>query len=255
MSNYENFYDNIYQGAEYANRGEKSPFEKEVKKFIQRYHINPNAKCLEIGSGRGALQDVVDDYTGVDLSKSVSKYYHKNFIAASATQLPFEDNTFDFVWTEAVLEHIPDIELALKEIARVTKHGGYIFLAPAWYCKRWYNWGGHVKGINDFSGRKKVIRMLIPFLCRPFIQFITLFPKRLYILLKCKCTRKPVKLLYQKLNANYDTYIGPDSDACNGLDPCQVAVWYESRGHLCVSHPSYLLKLFIRTEHIGIQVQ
>lgn len=255
MSNYENFYNDVYQGQEYANRGEKSPFETEVKNFIKKYKIKSNAKCLEIGSGRGALQDVVKDYTGVDLSKTVSKYYHKNFISASVTELPFENNTFDFVWTEAVLEHVPDIETALKEIARVTKHNGYIFIAPAWYCKKWYSWGGHVKGIKEFSGKRKMLRILIPFLCIPAVQFIGLFPKRVYVLLKYKFAAKPVKLIYQKLNANYDTYIGPDSDACNGLDPCQVAVWYESRGHKCVSHRSFFRKLFIRTEHIGIKVQ
>lgn len=256
MNKYEEFYNEMYQGTEYANRGEKSPFEPIVIGFMKKYHISrKKAKCLEIGSGRGALQDVVCNYTGVDLSQTVKKFYHKDFVAASATELPFEDNSFDFVWTEAVLEHIPQIEKALAEIARVTRPGGYILIAPAWYCKSWYNWGGHVKGIQDFSGMKKFIRIWIPLLNRPVIQFIGLFPGRIYMLIKYKLTGKPVKLLYRKLNANYDEYVGPDSDACNGLDPCQVAIWYESRGNQCISHRSFWSKLFIRTEHIMIKVK
>lgn len=254
MGRYERFYDKMYEDAEYANRGEKSAFEPVVLEFIRKYGIDSKAKCLEIGSGRGALQDVVENYTGVDLAKTVCKFYHKKFISASATELPFADETFDFVWTEAVLEHIPKIESALKEIARVTKPGGYVLLAPAWYCKEWYSWGGHVKKIEELSGKKKIIRMFIPFMSRPTVQFIGLFPGRIFALLKYKITKRPVKLFYKKLKANYDEYVGPDSDACNGLDPCLMAVWYESRGHKCVSHSSFFQKLFIRTENIGIQI-
>ncbi|MFC1943190.1 class I SAM-dependent methyltransferase [Chloroflexota bacterium] len=45
---------------------------------------------------------------------------------ADATDLQFEDNTFDCVYSFGVLHHIPNIEKALAEIRRVLKPGGRI---------------------------------------------------------------------------------------------------------------------------------
>lgn len=47
---------------------------------------------------------------------------------ADATNLPFEDNTFDCVYSFGVLHHIPDIEKALGEIRRVLKPGGNLMV-------------------------------------------------------------------------------------------------------------------------------
>jgi len=49
-------------------------------------------------------------------------------IAMDVAKLEFEDNSFDFCFSYDAFEHFPDPEQALKEIVRVTKPGGYIFL-------------------------------------------------------------------------------------------------------------------------------
>jgi SAM-dependent methyltransferase len=49
--------------------------------------------------------------------------------------LPFADNTFEFVFSNEVIEHVDDDFLALSEMARVTKPGGRILI----FCpNRWY---------------------------------------------------------------------------------------------------------------------
>jgi ubiquinone/menaquinone biosynthesis C-methylase UbiE len=45
----------------------------------------------------------------------------------SAESLPFEDNSFDMVFSSHVLEHIPDFGKAMKEIYRVLKPNGFLF--------------------------------------------------------------------------------------------------------------------------------
>lgn len=56
------------------------------------------------------------------------------FLAADAQNLPFRDDWFDFCFSQNAFEHIPDPEKALKEAARVTRPGGYIYLMfdPLW---------------------------------------------------------------------------------------------------------------------------
>ncbi len=52
------------------------------------------------------------------------------------TSLSYVDSTFDLVLTSETLEHVPDVELALKEIYRVLKPGGmHIFTVPVVWDK------------------------------------------------------------------------------------------------------------------------
>jgi SAM-dependent methyltransferase len=47
-------------------------------------------------------------------------------VASDAEQLPFEDQSFDFVFGHAVLHHLPDLEQAFAEFARVLRPGGRV---------------------------------------------------------------------------------------------------------------------------------
>ncbi len=56
------------------------------------------------------------------------------FLTADAQNLPFRDDWFDFCFSQNAFEHIPDPEKALREIVRVTRPGGLIYLMfdPLW---------------------------------------------------------------------------------------------------------------------------
>ncbi|MEO6165305.1 MAG: class I SAM-dependent methyltransferase, partial [Candidatus Binatia bacterium] len=101
--------------------------EEQVAAFAKEFSLSSRA-VLEIGSGRGYLQDVVENYTGLDISPSVARFYHKRFVLGSATALPFPDNSFDGVWSIWVFEHVPNPEQAFREARRVTRDKGVIFL-------------------------------------------------------------------------------------------------------------------------------
>lgn len=65
------------------------------------------------------------DYTTTDLSSPLAD------VKADITNLPFDDNTFDVVFCNHVLEHIPDDKKAMQELYRVMKNGGFgIFQVP-----------------------------------------------------------------------------------------------------------------------------
>lgn len=243
------FYDSIYRTEDYAFRfAEGHPdyfiLKKKLGKIKAKIGIS-NPKCLEIGSGRGGLQDVEDDYTGVDISISVKNNYHKDFCCASATDLPFDDNTFDIVWSMYCLEHVHDPEKALKEILRVTKTGGYILMNPAWHCRKWAADGYQVRPYSDFKLGGKIYKFIIPFLDNVVVRSVAIIPVRLrailyYIYFK---KSKNMPFLYRKIRANYEVYWQADSDACNDMDPLSLMLWFESRGHEVISHHKWINKL------------
>jgi ubiquinone/menaquinone biosynthesis C-methylase UbiE len=94
---------------------------------------------LDIGCGFGEFAGVFFESTvevGIDISsadlikaKTGGKY--RRLFLADARSLPFEDKSFSTVISISVLEHIPKVELALREISRVLKKGGVlIFTVP-----------------------------------------------------------------------------------------------------------------------------
>ena len=65
------------------------------------------------------------DYTTTDLNSPLSD------IKADICNLPFDDNTYDVILCNHVLEHIPDDHKAMQELYRVLKPGGWgIFQIP-----------------------------------------------------------------------------------------------------------------------------
>jgi SAM-dependent methyltransferase len=71
------------------------------------------------------FKDLGHEYITADLNSPIAD------IRANITDLPFEENTFDIIFCNHVLEHIPDDTKAMKELYRVMKKGGMgVFQIP-----------------------------------------------------------------------------------------------------------------------------
>ena len=70
-------------------------------------------KILDIGCNRDAIpyaQTVADT---IDFTKFYKK---KKFVLIKSKQLPFKNNSFDFVYASHVIEHIDDVSFFIKEL-------------------------------------------------------------------------------------------------------------------------------------------
>jgi SAM-dependent methyltransferase len=94
-----------------------------------------DARVLELGCGTGLILARIAEFAkeavGIDLSEGMAQRARDRGLdvhIGSVCDLPFEDDRFDLAYSFKVLAHIPDIEAAIREAARVTRPGGHLLL-------------------------------------------------------------------------------------------------------------------------------
>jgi ubiquinone/menaquinone biosynthesis C-methylase UbiE len=205
-----------------------------VTTFVEQYGLE-NKHVLDVGAGTGYLQDVVKDYVALDLSSTAKRYFHKPYVEASATDMPFRDNEFDALWSIWVLEHVPTPEQALLEIRRVTKDGGLLYLLPAWNCSPLAAEGYPVRPYSDFGLKGKFIKATVP--ARIVFDGLStiLLPTHWARETFARWSGHPTRLHYVPLTPNYDHFWMSDADAVNSLDFFETMLWFTSRGDECLN--------------------
>lgn len=110
---------------------------------LARYRLVKGIKqkmILDIGCGTGSGSAVLagkfKKVIGIDISNAAITYAKRNwkrknveFLVGSGTKIPFPNNFFDVVAGFEVIEHIKDWKRFLKELKRVTKNKGAIYLS------------------------------------------------------------------------------------------------------------------------------
>ena len=107
---------------------------EEVK--VDLKNLKKNSKVLDLGCGTGHLSEFIKDQghdvIGLDPSKEMLKFAKKNFpnitfVDGISAELPFADNSFDYVVSIEVLRYLnkKDVIQTYKEIYRVLKPKGF----------------------------------------------------------------------------------------------------------------------------------
>lgn len=133
-----------YWDGQWVNRGLKSEIKRGRKirwwpKILGIYLPDKNSKILEAGCGSGYLVGALDYWgykvTGIDYAPKTVKIIreqmpHLDVRYGDVRFLGFEDNFFDGYISLGVIEHFWNgYDTILKEIQRVVKPGGYVFLS------------------------------------------------------------------------------------------------------------------------------
>jgi ubiquinone/menaquinone biosynthesis C-methylase UbiE len=109
---------------------------------LETISLPAGSTILDLGCGLGETTEMLSKrfpgthLTGLDQNETliqaaretkIKPGSYMQFIEGNALHLPFEDNSFDFVFTRYLLHHIPDAMAVLEEMKRVCKTGGIVF--------------------------------------------------------------------------------------------------------------------------------
>lgn len=113
---------------------------KATLQLLERVQFHPGDHVLDIGCGLGGPSRAVANafgcrVTGIDLmaeycsiatllSRYVSMQDRVSYRQANALELPFDDESFEGVWSQHMVMNIDNKEKLLHEISRVLKAGG-----------------------------------------------------------------------------------------------------------------------------------
>jgi len=167
-----------------------TPTRKNLFKIFAALDLPRNSVILDVGCGSGNLakfwKDQGYNVTGVDISdESLKLTKNKNVhcIKGDVTKkLPFQDHSFDLVYSDGLLEHFVDPKPILNEIFRVSNNFvltlvprrclyvnlvNAVFRPPTEYKKKDNDWIDLHKCFNPVSLENKIVRYgILLILCK-----------------------------------------------------------------------------------------
>lgn len=163
----------------YDSKRDKSPYFKIIESITKRC-IKENVsslkdkKVLDAGCGTGRnislfLELGADKVHAFDYNPKMLEFAKKKFSRNSKVKLSlgdvqdikYPDNFFDVTGCFKVLAHVPSIQKAIKELARVTKKEGILFLefySPYSFRRVFSPVNKHFTRWDSVSSAKKIIR-------------------------------------------------------------------------------------------------
>ena len=115
-----------------------------LEKIIEKIDLKDNAICLDLGTGNGYIAFAIGEkfpnsnVVGIDIVENVINNNNKvvkdecrrniSFEIYNGIELPFQDNSIDYIITRFALHHFPRIEKTISEFNRVLKDDGRVFI-------------------------------------------------------------------------------------------------------------------------------
>jgi ubiquinone/menaquinone biosynthesis C-methylase UbiE len=120
-----------------------------TRKLLSHVETNGSQHFLDVGCGSGLVsrylaQEYGGEVTGIDIDpeqielarRDAAGVENVRFLEADAAELPFQENSFDIVFSLGALHYISNWLDVLKEIKRVLKPDGYFVYADIIYPER-----------------------------------------------------------------------------------------------------------------------
>ena len=204
--------------------------------LVNRY-TPPSSRILELGCGNGIAAMLLNrsghHVIGTDISAlfleeaaqwqetSDRNGEHKlEYRVCDVLELPFQDETFDVVCSNELIEHLPDVETALSEMIRVTRQGGRIIICGPNLCSPLMPLIDLIQLIRGKPGR--------PFWGETKRQAFVNSVKNFFLYLKKRVSPIP-QFLYREPDLEGQVH-GGDGDSAYFANPIDLGKYFRFRG-------------------------
>ena len=191
----------------------------------------PRSKILDLGCGNGISAKLLNqadfDVVGTDISplflEEARKWEnpHLQYQVCDVMELPFENDAFNIVCSNELVEHLPDVETALTEMMRVVCKGGRIVISGPNLCSPliplldWINLMSGKPGRPVWGETKRQALQQLTRNCQLYLQ------KRFF-------TKSP-HFIYREPDLQADA-IGGDADSAYYASPIDLAQFFRLNG-------------------------
>lgn len=116
------------------------------KKEIENLTLATTAQALEVGTSTGNNFRILREMSfasiqGLELNEGAIEFCRRkgieNVEKGDICNIPYSDNSFDFIMATDIIEHVDDDNLALSELYRVLRPSGYILLTVPTFQSLW----------------------------------------------------------------------------------------------------------------------
>lgn len=145
----------------FKDRLYKVPEEKNYNKLLNLIKSSKSLRILDVGCGDGKNTSKIKqvcpnaDIYGIDffgewLENAKKLGIHIKNVNLEKEKFPFEDNFFDIIISNMVIEHIDDLEFFISEQSRVLKNNGKLIISTN-NASSWHNIFSLILGWQPFD--------------------------------------------------------------------------------------------------------
>lgn len=205
--------DSFKKGFEYEDK-----IDTHIEKVLKEFNLEINFQnYLEIGCGAGSdLRYIIKNFNfnnfyAVDLGKNIyelsliKNFKNIFFCRCDCKNLPFENNSFDFIYSYGVFHHTKNYNQSIIEAKRVLKPNGilifYNYKKHRNYFKRFGTWIERIL-LNMFKNLSFNQTKFICYLISPIILLIFSYPALILKLMGAKSIYKSFPLWWGRTPSN-----------------------------------------------------
>ncbi len=121
---------------------QRKMLQEHLARYLFASHFSSGKRVIDLGCGTGYGVDFLlkhsdpDEIIGIDIAKEAIDFARTNyknkkakFLVADATNLPFDNHSFDLVLAFELIEHLDNPEMLVKEAKRILKKRGFFIVS------------------------------------------------------------------------------------------------------------------------------
>ena len=189
------------------------------------------SRILDLGCGNGISSRLLNqadfDVVGTDISALFLEEAQEwenpklRYQVCDVLELPFENNSFDVICSNELIEHLPDVETALTEMIRVVRKGGKVVLSGPNLCSPITPFLDWVRMMSGKPGR--------PVWGETKQQALQQFKRNCGLYINKRFLTKTPHFIYRNPDLQADA-IGGDADSAYYANPIDLAQFFKLNG-------------------------